>query len=496
MYIPTMFYQSANCVLAQPTGSVIPPGVQIGTVTDGTDSWNYIEVEQGYHSYIQVEYGSTEAAKIVLIGEGGAITTGSAEPGGSQYDLGGGAGGDVIIQDVSLSPGRYFLSASANSHGWPEPGGNAVFRNDDSESGNWGTLTAFGGDTPTATLVGGDGGDNTLHQGGDGGVYVGAKAGGGGAGSTSNGLTGMQEPGIGNASIGGDGGSGSVVTSPFSNAVGYSIVGAGGPGMGTVNTSTPVAFNDRGDTDGDNAQWGFGGSWATNRQKIAPKQSRAFLFIPISPTCPKEWSLLYSDSNACTSSVSGEFYTAAGDELSLGNTLYTDFGLNFTTSSLFRTSGSNEYFSTNTYGEIITTGSNCPTPWPLNYSDTNACSSSVSGEFWTSGSSTLTVGNTLYTDFGLTQTTASLFITAGDTTYFNTDISGEILSIDQRCTPCEKWYFHAGGGEATAIYTPCEATESVTLSIGPNNTYERCVTSGSYMSITGIGSNKGYIEPC
>ena len=470
MYIPTMFYNLGGCVRAIPTGSVIPPGVTLGTVTDGTDSWNYIEVEQGYHTYIEFDFGTTEEAKLVLIGEGGFSTTGSAEPGASQYDLGGGAGGDVIIQDVALQPGAYYMSASANTEGYPNGnGGDAAFRNDFSDSQDNRVFIAYGGGNSDSTLDGGDGGDNTSYQGGIGVVNAGAKTGGGGAGSTMSGLSGIQQPGIGNASIGGDGGSGSIVTSPFLNAVGYSIVGSGGPGMGTVNTPTPVSFNLKGHQTGDANQWGLGGSWNTNRTRNTPNQSRAFLFIPISPNCPEEWPLIFSDTNACTASVSDVFYTAANNGIELGNTLFTDFGLTQTTASLFRTSGSNEYFSTNAFGEIITSGSNCFVTWTLNYSDTNACTSSISTDFYTREGTTLSVGNTLYTDASLTQTTASLFRTSGSNEYFETDTSGEITSSGSVCPIIfTSWSLNYNDTDVCTSSTSADFYTSIgtTLSVG------------------------------
>ena len=481
MYIPTMFYALGSCVRALPTGSVTPTGVTLGTVTDGTNSWNYIEVEQGYHAYIEVEFGTTEEAKLILIGEGGFSTTGSAEPGGGQYDLGGGAGGDVIIQDVSLQPGQYYMSASANTKGYPEPGGGAAFRNDFADSADNIVFLVAGGGTSTATSIGGDGGDNTLYIGGAGDIYGGAETGGGGAGSTMNGTTGSQQPGIGNASIGGDGGSGSIVSSPFSNAVGYDMVGSGGPGMGLV---AGASFNLRGNQTGNVDQWGLGGSWFVNGTRNDPNQSRAFLFIPISPNCPEEYSLIFSDTNACTASVSDVFYTAANTTISLGNTLYTDFGLTQTTASLFRTSGSNEYFSTNTLGEIITVNEICPTSYIFQFSDTNACTSSLSGEFFTSGSDTLSNGNTLYTDADLLLTTASVYNTSGSGFTFFTDTNGLISLSGSQCVPCQRWEFATAGSEGTAVYTLCGTSTEITQTIPPNQIYSRCIRPDRQFSMT------------
>ena len=486
MYIPTMFYNLGGCVRALPTGSVIPTGVTLGTVTDGTDSWNYIEVEQGYHTYIDVD-GTTEEAKLILIGEGGLSTTGSSSPGGGQYDLGGGAGGDVIIQDVSLQSGQYYMSASANTKGYPEPGGGAAFRTDLPGGVMNTTFITAGGDTPTATSIGGDGGDNTLYIGGAGAMYGGTQTGGGGAGSTMNGTTGMQQPGVANASVGGDGGSGSIVSSPFSNAVGYNIVGSGGPGMGTV---AGGSFNLKGNTTGDPNQWGLGGKWFVNGTRDTPNQSRAFLFIPISPECPDEWTLIYSDTNVCTASLSTEFYTAANNGIELGNTLYTDYGLTETTASLFRTSGSNEYFSTNTFGEIITVNEICPTSWILQYSDTDACSSSLSSEFWTSGSSTSN-GNTLYTDSTLLLTTASLFNTSGSALYFETDINGLISNSGSHCDGIGNTWrlFTPSGGSCNYTFeridgTICSGSQGGTFS----DVNDFCTNYSNTPTLTGTGT--------
>ena len=471
MYIPTMFYALGSCVRALPTGSVTPTGVTLGTVTDGTNSWNYIEVEQGHHAYIEVDFGTTEEARLILIGQGGQATSSLGE--------GGGAAGDVIIQDVALQPGQYYMSASDDG-GDITIGGSSAFRTDFADSADNVVFLALGGNESDNQ----NGGRNTNFIGGTGDIQGGQQGGGGGAGSTSSGGNTIEEPGPQVGAQGGQGGSGSVIPSPFNNAFPGSFgsyVAEGGPGGDPGDLGAAAQGIGLGGKYGDG---GFVSNIPTPGENVNRGESRAFLFIPISPNCPEEYSLIFSDTNACTASVSDVFYTAANTTISLGNTLFTDFGLTETTASLFRTSGSNEYFSTNAFGDIITVNEICPTSYIFQFSDTNACTSSLSGEFFTSGSDTLSNGNILYTDADLLLTTASVFNTSGSALTFFTDTNGLISLSGSQCVPCQRWEFSTAGSEGTAVYTLCGTSTEITQTIPPNQIYSRCIRPDRQFSMT------------
>jgi hypothetical protein len=57
---------------------------------------------------------------------------------------------------------------------------------------------------------------------------------------------------------------------------------------------------------------------------------------------------------------------------------------------------------------------------------------------------------------------------------------------------CEEWRFTAGSGGGTATYTPCGGSQTV-VSFSADQVEDYCITSGSFKSITGIGSSLTFL---
>ena len=280
--------------------------------------------------------------------------------------------------------------------------------------------------------------------------------------------------------------------------------------------------------------------------------------------CINTFRLNFADTNVCTASLVSDFYTQQGTSLTVGNTLFTDTALSQTTASLFKTSGSNVFFETDTNGEITSSGSICPdscetynfnggpssdntgsatlcgttasvdffvppnttvskcvqvgtaknltgvdsqiifvaqgcvSQWPLFYNETNACTSSLSATFYTTGSTELTVGNILYTNNTRSATTASLFRTSGSNLFFETNVSGEITSSGSACVNnCESYNFNGGpSSDNTGSFVPCGETGSIDFNVPANSTVNKCVQSGSAKNLTGGGSNIQFVSTC
>jgi hypothetical protein len=263
MYIPTIFFGSqGGCVSVDISGSLLPLGVSVGQLASGSESYFYIRVDDGSQVYFDIASGLTSQAKLILIGGGGSVIPYEINPSNPSEDsnTGGAGAGQVIQKEVSLQPGRYFMSCSYNLT--TGSGGDAVFRTDSSNSAEWYVEKALGGQTNDTF----NGGDNVSYSGGTG-LGGSQGAGGGGAGSAGNGTDATQSGGSG---YGGNGGSGSIIYAPFDSIVGYSVVAAGGAGDSYAGFEGFAPASDA---------LGSGASGEGN-QYNSGQPGAAFLFIP------------------------------------------------------------------------------------------------------------------------------------------------------------------------------------------------------------------------
>ena len=268
MYIPTIFFGGSDlCTNLIPSQSTFPTGStlygQLGPQGTGSDeSYFFVRCNPGEAVNFVIQGGTTSAAKLLLIGGGG---------GADELSEGGGAAGDVIFEDIPLSPGNYFLSSSAfNGSGSVQAGSSAFVTNVNDIPAHQTTYIALGGNNGSSA----NGATNTNFTGGTGAT---GQGGGGGAGSRGNGT---------NASgnDGGDGGTPFTVPSPFSQVTGKGLpssaateIAGGGGGKGQCGDTDGVgyAFN----------EYGSGGSYDFNPSCVGGARSgmhgAAFLFIPI-----------------------------------------------------------------------------------------------------------------------------------------------------------------------------------------------------------------------
>jgi hypothetical protein len=285
MYIPTIFLGAqGGCIDCIISGSSLPPNVTVGNVTSGSDRYFFIKLEGPSSIEFDIEGSVTNNAKLLLVGGGGYKDSTIIGL------LGGGAAGSVIFQDISLQPNRYFLSSSYGGSSGQNTGGSARFivPYDEPDPLKRTEIIANGGGPNEGGNLGGD---NDFFTGGTAISAAGTPGGGGGAGSTSNGGNARVTTGTPNSSTGGNGGSGSVIPAPFSDVVGYSIVGIGGVGEGSIDGTLPH---------GSPNAWGNGGS-STLQLSDNGNNGIAVLFIPIT--------------GCTTSSVEDEdFYAEGGTE--------------------------------------------------------------------------------------------------------------------------------------------------------------------------------------
>lgn len=285
MYIPTQFFGQSSCVQLAFTGSNLPDNVQLGQVGSGNDLYFYVQLTNTEATFDIVSGNSN--AKLLLIGGGGRSTVfnvNSLNPGNSS--AGGGGAGEVIYQDISLAPGRYFMSASAGGVSGSEDGTRSEFvTNYDAPLIEQTKYLARGG-FESSTSTGGNTAGN-LFTGGTGATGI---AGGGGGGSNGNG----QDK---DGNNGGDGGAGTVIDSPFLDVAtfgggGYPNVAGGGPGDSYGNTKGQLAPDVHPNAYGNG---GVGNGQSGGDGKIGA----AFLFIPIA--------------NCNTGSYTSDFQAEGGD---------------------------------------------------------------------------------------------------------------------------------------------------------------------------------------
>jgi hypothetical protein len=280
MYIPTIFFSSAgNCPIIEFSGSIIPDGIEVGRVQSGSDNYVYIEVSAGSAVSLSLDSGIVNG-KLLLIGGGGSAL------GGDVTDIGGASSGDVIFQDIRLTPDNYFITASYGSSDADIDGGDTIFIKSNNNSDPT-IYTAYGGKSANGST----GGNNTYYVGGTGNL----NGGGGGAGSTGNG---SNVTVVGNVTYGGAGGPGTSIPTWLQGIVGYSTVAEGGGGRGSTspncgNTST---------------SWGSGGGYATpSCNPGGGKNGRAYLLIPTSQcvTSSLSDSNFYAEGGSIGTFVSG-----------------------------------------------------------------------------------------------------------------------------------------------------------------------------------------------
>lgn len=261
MYIPTIFLgTNGTCLTVDISGSVLPLGVSLGTLQSGSESYFYIKCESSV--YFDIATGVTENAKLLVVGGGGY---GATYPGFDRVS-GGGAAGTVVWKDIPMQPGKYFLSASLGGQSGSVTAGNSIFRANAEQTDpvNWYEEVGYGGSENDRMT----GGSNPQYSGGLG-RSGSLGAGGGGAGSTGNGQSVYLSGG---SFVGGNGGSGSIIPTPFNSVVGYSIVAAGGAGE---------AFDGNdGDFVGQRNAWGNGGDFSGFASSPAGENGVVILFIP------------------------------------------------------------------------------------------------------------------------------------------------------------------------------------------------------------------------
>lgn len=269
MYIPTIFLAGLeSCANLQISASNLPTSsfdgdgdINFGQIGSGSENpYFFVRCDVGEQVYFDIADGLTTQAKILLIGGGGGVDI--------SYN-GGGAAGDVIFQDITLQPGKYLLSSSANPGDGTTQAGNSYFITNADEidplKQTW--YVAYGGDN---NQTNGYGGNNTNYGGGAGSSTPG-NAGGGGAGSGGNGFNAV-------TTTGGNGGAGTTVGAPFNtiNDISSTFAGGGG-GAGATGyvDGNPVAFN----------KLGSGATYDRNPSPpgadIAGRPGAAFLFLPI-----------------------------------------------------------------------------------------------------------------------------------------------------------------------------------------------------------------------
>jgi hypothetical protein len=267
MYIPTIFFNSAyGCVqpIISGSGNTVTKsnGYWLGQFTSGSQRYFYIDIAADTTASIQIAQGVTSTAKLLLIGGGGKsfpyLGTSNA----------GGAAGNVYFGDVSLEPGNYILKAGRGGYsgsGNTEDGTESSFQRVNSSLN---PIVAGGGAGFQVT-----GGSNSLYTGGSG-ILGTQGAGGGGAGSTSNGTNAVQ---VTNFSNPGSGGSGSTIPEPFATALWYyydtSLVAGGGGGRSYSGTNGVSVARDA---------WGSGGASTSDGNN-----GRAVLYIPVG-NCQEE----------------------------------------------------------------------------------------------------------------------------------------------------------------------------------------------------------------
>jgi hypothetical protein len=172
--------------------------------------------------------------------------------------------------NVPMLINRYFISASYGGNILQNTGGSARFivPYDEPDPVKRTQIIANGGGPNEGGNLGGD---NDFFTGGTAISAAGTLGGGGGAGSTSNGGNARVTTGTPNSSTGGNGGSGSFIPAPFSDIVGYTYVGIGGVGEGSIDGTLPH---------GSPEAWGNGGS-STILGNDDGNNGIAVLFIPI-----------------------------------------------------------------------------------------------------------------------------------------------------------------------------------------------------------------------
>jgi hypothetical protein len=278
MYIPTIFFGDNNsCIQLSLTGSTFPSGsntnnnVTYGQIS-GSQSYFWIKVPEGNEFTFELRDGITNG-KLLLVGGGGgafAFETNPLNP--SDGNTGGGAGGLVLYQDIPLSPGLYFMSASSYDPTTLD-GGTSFFRKSNdgiSMTSSYVELSAQGGGSSQL----GVGGSNAWFSGGNPTSQPGG-AGGGGAGSTSNGTDATR---VTNFSIPGSGGNGfTIPDSVLEPAIGTLYLAAGGCGNSfSGNTATQCAPQSLANRN----EWGSGAN-GSNPTDRSGQKSLAMLFIPI-----------------------------------------------------------------------------------------------------------------------------------------------------------------------------------------------------------------------
>ena len=464
MYIPSMFYgQSGGCVNFSFTGSV-PANTTTGFVS-GSDGEYFYVISELVDFAFEITSGSTSNAKLVLGGGGGRSNAFNFDPlNDTDSSAAGGGAGEVLIQDVYLSPGLYFVSASAGgssgSYGQEISDGDAshfIIRQDLPQPEQ--TLIIAKGGLQNDNDTGGESGNEF-----DGGLPIGSgtiTAGGGGGGSTRVGQDAYDTPGIPNSKTGGDGGSGSVISSPFSDAFGGSnhTIGTGGYGQGYGGSD--------GTTPGGSPNAYSNGGAAFGRYGTDGERGVFALFIP-----KKDCITGGSETFATSSTLQGVCESAGNTNLfydlntynglQIGATLFNDKYLDNPVSNSYIISSSNEVFLIGGSNGVISSQTVCSTTVSLasGSDSTTACANVSENNYYHTGS--FTAGNTLYSDFGRTTTVPNNFYRNGINV--SETISG-VLQTSAGCSiTCTNIQFRGNNsGGAITFYNCSNVLESVTL---------------------------------
>jgi hypothetical protein len=481
-----MFYGQSGCVSFAFTGSV-PANTETGFVSGSAGEYFYVKSELAEFAF-EITSGSTSNAKLILGGGGGRSNAFNFNPlvtGDSS--AGGGGAGEVLIQDVYLSPGLYFVSAS--SGGASGSYGQAISDGDDSvfiirqdlPFIEQTTITARGGKQNDEQVAGANGNGNT------GGLGIGSgtiAAGGGGGGSTQDGQDAYDTPGTPNSKTGGNGGTGSAIPAPFSDALGPSnhTIGTGGPGQGyggqdgVYPSGLANTYSNGGMANGQSGGDGKRGLFA--------------LFIPKSGCITGG-----SESFATSSTLQGVCESAGNislfydfntwNGLQIGTTLFNDKYLDNPVSDSYIISSSNEVFFISGSSGVISSQTICSTTVALSSGSdsTTACNEATENNYYHTGS--FTAGTIVYSDFARTTTVPNNFYRNGINV---SETTSGVLQTSAACSiTCTNIQFTGGNDGGLVTFYNC-LNEYQSTTVARLNTFNTCYNANLPVTVGGTAT--------
>lgn len=204
---------------------------------------------------------------------------------------------------------------------------------------------------------------------------------------------------------------------------------------------------------------------------------------------------------ACSASLSSSYYISHSDTLQSGTLVYQDSNLTtFALDAWYKESGTTSSFEI-VSGSVTNFGTVCP-PNPISINlatgsdSASACNEATTSLYYYGDNETFVSGATLYTDISLSITASNNWYREIPSTS-SFEVTDGIRGDDLTCGfDCELWRFTAGSGGGTATYTFCgDVTETVDV-LGPNQSVDICLISGSSKSLTGAGATINYLGTC